>query len=308
MAFAVVLLLVGTAVLTLGAEAAIKGAGRMARERGVSLFVLGALLFGLDFESLAAALVAAGKGQTSLAAGEAFGTIVFLFSAAFGAALLVSRRPVESPSVGMVLLPAGSLVTGAIALADSVVYRGEGVVLIGLYVLYLNLVLREGRVAKASADRAEREIEEGPRLPPLLLVLAGLALVYVGANLLVGGGIRILHRTSLSEGFVGAAIIGALASADEVFLEVLPVRRGIPQLATGNLFGTLAAFTTGVLGLAAVVRPLSVDGVAASAFVMAALLYTIVATVFLVRGRAGRLTGLVILASYAAWIVWAWGK
>ena len=30
-----------------------------------------------------------------------------------------------------------------------------------------------------------------------------------------------------------------------------------------------------------------------------------VATVFLVRGRAGRLTGIAVLATYAAWIVWA---
>src|SRR6266567_1672705 len=112
---AVVLLLGGAAVLAVGAEAAIRGAGR----RALSPFVLGALLFGVDVESLGAALIAAGKGQTSIAAGEAFGTIVFLFSAAFGAALLVSPRPIESPGTLMVLLPAGTLAMGAIALADS---------------------------------------------------------------------------------------------------------------------------------------------------------------------------------------------
>ena len=65
----------------------------------------------------------------------------------------------------------------------------------------------------------------------------------------------ILDRTTLSAGYVGAAIIGALASADELLLEVLPVRRGTPELATGNLFGTLAAFTSGALGLAALSTP-----------------------------------------------------
>src|SRR6266567_4048179 len=117
--FAVLLLLVGAAVLTTGAESAIRGAARFAEARRISPFVLGALLFGVDLESLGAALIAAGKGQTSIAAGEAFGTIVFLFSAAFGAALLVSPRPIESPGTLMVLLPAGTLAMGAIALADS---------------------------------------------------------------------------------------------------------------------------------------------------------------------------------------------
>jgi len=207
----------------------------------------------------------------------------------------------------MTILPAGAIAMGTVALADQVVTRAEGVVLILVYAVYLNTVIREDRAVRAARERVEREIQEGPGLPALLLLLGGLALVYVGASVLVSGGVRILARTSLSAGFVGAAIIGALASADEVLLEVLPIRRGVPDLATGNLFGTVAAFTTGALGLAALVRPLVVDSAARSAFVAAAALYAIVATVFLLRGRAGKLTGLVVLAAYAAWIVWASG-
>src|SRR5947207_1161303 len=129
-AFAVLLLLGGAAVLTAGAEAAIRGAGRLALERDLSPFLLGALLFGVDVESLGAALIAAGRGQTSIAAGEAFGTIVFLFSAAFGAALLVSRRPVASPGPVMVLLPAATVGLGAITLTDSMVTSPEAAVLV----------------------------------------------------------------------------------------------------------------------------------------------------------------------------------
>jgi len=302
---AIALLLGGAVVLTVGAEAAIRGAGLLVRRRGGSLFVLGALLFGVDLESLGAALIAAGRGQTSIAAGEAFGTIVFLFSAAFGAALLVSRRPVASPGPVMVLLPAATVGLGAITLTDSMVTRPEGAVLVVAYALYVGLVLQEGRVARAAAGHLEREMAEGPRLPPAVLLVGGMALVYGGATLLVNGGVGILDRTSLSAGFVGAALIGALASADELLLEILPVRRGTPELATGNLFGTLAAFTTGALGLAALIHPLFVDSAAASAYLAATALYAVVAIVMLARGQAGRLTGLIVLAGYAAWIVWA---
>jgi Ca2+/Na+ antiporter len=90
-----------------------------------------------------------------------------------------------------------------------------------------------------------------------------------------------------------------------VLLEVIPIRRGEPELATGNLFGTLAAFTTGVPGLAALVRPLFLDGVAAAAFLGVALLYFVVGTVFLVRGRAGRLLGATVLIIYAVWLAMA---
>jgi cation:H+ antiporter len=304
-ALAIVLLLGGAVVLTLGAEAAIRGAGRFARALRISPFVLGALLFGIDVESLGAVLVAAGRGQTTLAAGEAFGTVLFLFSAAFGAALLVARKPVESPSREMVLLPALALATGAIALSDQAVNRFEGVALIGIYLVYVGAVLREGRAARLRAEAIEREAREGPRVPAGFLLVVGLGLVYVGATVLVDGGVRLLERTSLTAGFVGAALIGALASLDEVLLEVVPVIRGTPEIATGNLFGTVAAFTTGVIGLAALVRPLEIDSAANSAFIGSAVLYTVVALAFLVRGRAGRGVGVIVLAAYALWLVFA---
>jgi len=302
---AISLLLVGAAILTVGAEAAIRGAGRFAKARRISPFLLGALLFGVDVESLGAALIAAGRGQTALAAGEAFGTVVFLFSAAFGVALLLAPRPIESPSPRMVLLPAAALLAGAAALADHVVSRVEGALLIGAYAIYLGIVIAEGRNAQARGEEIVREAEEGPRLPPIVLLLGGLVLVYAGASVLVSGGVRLLSRTGLAAGFVGGAVIGGLASLDEVFLEVLPVRRGIPELATGNLLGTVAAFSTGVLGMTALVRPLEVDGAGATAFIASAALYAIVATAFLARGRAGKVVGVSVLALYGLWLAFA---
>jgi len=163
-------------------------------------------------------------------------------------------------------------------------------------------VIRDGRALRARGEIIEREAEEGPRIPSWLLLVGGLGLVYLGANLLLDGGVRVLHRTGLSAGFVGAAIIGGLAAADEVLLETLPVLRGMPEMATGNLFGTVDAFSTTVIGLAALVHPLAVDSAATSAFLAAAVLYTIVAVAFLARGQAGRLVGLLVLAAYGLWL------
>lgn len=307
MVTAVALLAVGTIVLAIGAEAAIRGAARFSRARRLSPFVLGALLFGIDVESVGAGVVATVRGQTSIAAGEAFGTIVFLFSAAFGAALLLSPRPVPAPSHSMILLPAVALFAAAGTLADRFVDRGEGAILVILYVVYVGQVLREGRTARARGEALEREAAETPAVPWVLLLVGGLALVTLGALILVEGGTRLVDRTSLASGFVGAAVIGACASADEVLLEVLPVRRGLDALATGNLFGTCAAFASGVLGLLALIRPLAVDSGATTAFLTASVLYTLVSVTFLARGEAGRLVGVLVLGAYGVWLAVAPG-
>jgi cation:H+ antiporter len=300
------LLAAGALVLYVGAEAAVRGAARMARVVGVPAFVLGALLFGLDIESLGAAVAAAARGETALAAGEIVGTVLFLYGPAFGIALLASRRPVPSPEPILVLAPSAHLVAGAFALADRYVTRLEGVLLVLLYLAYVILLLRTG-LARGAADEIERDAAS-PRSTPIAAVatIGGLAMVAVGAAVAVTGASRIVEETGLAAGFVGAAILAVVVGLDEVLLEVLPVRKGTPGLATGNLFGTLPAFAAGALGVAAVIHPLDVDSAAAAGYLVMAFLYAVVATVFLVRERAGRALGVFLVLAYAAWLVAGW--
>src|SRR2546421_3757808 len=159
MLLALVLLAAGTVLVAVGAESAVRGAARFALATGIPAFVLGALLFGLDFEGTAGALIAAGRGQTALAAGEAYGTIIFVFSAAFGAALLFARKPVQGPSPLMVIAPSLTVVASALVLEDRFISRLEGAFLVLLYAGYVVIVITE---AVAVRDRAKELEEEAP--------------------------------------------------------------------------------------------------------------------------------------------------
>jgi cation:H+ antiporter len=304
MLMALGLLAAGALVLYVGAEAAVRGAAGLARALGIRVFVLGALLFGMDIESLGAAVAASARGETSLAVGSVVGTVLFLYGAAFGAALLVARKPVPAPEPILILTPALHLVAAAFAVADRYVARIEGAFLVVMYLAYVLLLLRIGRTP-AGVAQIEREAAAAPRsgLATGALTLGGLAMVAAGGAVVVGGATRFASETGLAGGFVGVAVLGVLVSLDEVLLEVLPIRRGVPDLATGNLFGTLPAFAAGALGVAALVRPLDVDSVASTGYLAAAFLYAVVATVFLARGRAGRLLGAFVLFCYAGWLV-----
>ncbi len=301
------LLALGGALLWAGAESAVRGAASAARSLRVPAFVLGALLFGVDLEGLGTAVGASAGGEPLLASGEIFGTVLFLFGFAFASALILSKKPLPAPDPQMVLAPAIPLFAAALMISDRFVGRLEAVLLVGIYAGYVAFVVREGRLARAHAEELQREAGETRHSRTMLLTmtLGGLALLSVGAGVAVAGGARLAAEAGLSEGFVGAAVLGVLVSIDEVLLEVLPVRRGSPELATGNLLGTLAAFCSGVLGVTALVRPLEVDSAAALAFLGAAVLYTVTATVFLARERAGWGVGLFSLAFYALWLVTA---
>ncbi len=300
------LLALGAVLLYAGAEVAIRGAVALARALRVSAFVLGALLFGVDLEGLGTAVGASAAGQPMLAVGEIFGTVLVVFSVALGSALILAKRALESPHRTMVLAPAIPLVAAAMVLTDRYVGRLEGGLLLAIYAAYVAIVVREGRLAQARAAGLDEEATPTGGLRRVAgVTVGGLLLVAVGAGLAVAGATRFVGLAGLSEGFVGAAVLGVLVSLDEILLEVLPARRGSPELAIGNLLGTLAAFSSGVLGIAALVRPLDVDSAAALAFLGAAVLYAVVATAFLARGRAGWGIGVFVLAFYAAWLVTA---
>lgn len=321
MALALLLIAAGALILYGGAQLTVRGASRLASSLGLRAFAVAALLLGVDVEGLGAVLTAAGRGDTEIAAGVAFGAVLFLFTAGLGSALVLGRRPIPAPSTVMLLAPGGGVLLAALAISDRYVDRLEGLLLVIGYAGYVFLVLRDRGPGPGEPDPDEPEEPLPPRLSPLpepeserpgalaavAPAVAGVGLLYAGAWILVEGGARLTLSTELAAGFVGAALLGALTSLDEVLLELLPVRRGVPELATGNLFGTLTAFITGVLGLAALVRPLTLDTVANLAFLGVAALYAIVSVTFLLRRRAGWVLGVVLLGFYAAWLVYAAG-
>jgi cation:H+ antiporter len=302
---AVALMVGGAVALTLGSEAIVRAGTRLAASRGVSTLVLGSILLGLDLGPVIVAAVAAGRDQTALAAGDAFGGMVFLMAATCGVALLLGPRPAEAPGPQLLLVPGGALVATALSLADQFVNRAEGFALLGLYALFVAVLLREGRAAQPVVAQLDRQVERGGRVHPGGGLAIGLVVAVGGAFVLVSGAVRLLERSTLAPGFVGAAIVGGLAASRELLASVRPQRAWGPDTTPEHGLAALGVLGLGALGLAAVIRPLDVDGAAGTAFIAASVLYTVAATAFLLRRRAGRVVGAVIVAATAAWILLA---
>jgi cation:H+ antiporter len=304
---ALVLLLSGAAVVTVGAAAAMHGIAGLAHDRGARPLSLGAAVFGLDLAALGVVVVASARGDTAIAAGASVGTVTFMVGIGFGLALLVSRTPAEAPPAPTTIMPLAALVIGAIAVEDLAISRLEGLVLIAAFVAYV-VYLLQSPGERALPEAVGRDLLDGSSgrslpVPGWFLVPAGLAIVYVGASLMVDGSRGILRHSTLAPGFVGAAIVGSLASAHRVLSEVVPMRRGNSSLAFGNAIGTVVAFTTGVLGLAALIRPLILDSSVAVAYIAASVMYTVLATAVLARRRGGRVLGAILIVLFASWIM-----
>ncbi len=90
-----------------------------------------------------------------------------------------------------------------------------------------------------------------------LLLAAGVGLLYVGGEGLVRGGVGLGRRLGLSPLIIGLTIVSCGTSSPELAASLAAVLQGAPAIAVGNVIGSNIANLALVLGLTALVWPLS---------------------------------------------------
>lgn len=92
----------------------------------------------------------------------------------------------------------------------------------------------------------------------LFLLILGLPLLYYGGDLLITGSIRISRNLKISPFIIGATVVGFGTSAPELAVSILAAIQGSPELALGNVIGSNIANVGLVLGLTALIIPLTI--------------------------------------------------
>jgi len=135
------------------------------------------------------------------------------------------------------------------------------------------------------------------------LLVAGVAVMLLGAELMVHGVRALLSAVRLSETFLGMAVVGMGESLEETARMVAPARRGHPELAWG-VVGTVVILLTLNLGLVAMIRPLTADPLVLrlhAPYLAGCIL--VVALALVSARRLGRPMGALLLALYAFYLV-----
>ena len=92
-----------------------------------------------------------------------------------------------------------------------------------------------------------------------LLLAGGLAILWKSADLLVAGAVGLAHRLGVSPLIVGLTIVAMGTSAPEVAASIAAAIRGAGDIAVGNVYGSNIANLALVGGLAALIRPISIQ-------------------------------------------------
>ena len=99
----------------------------------------------------------------------------------------------------------------------------------------------------------------GPMLLNCLLIVVGVALVLWGADRLTEGAASMARRFSVPEIVIGLTIVAAGTSAPELFVSVASALQDTPDLAVGNVVGSNIMNTLLIVGVAAMVAPMTIS-------------------------------------------------
>lgn len=316
------LFLVGVVLVIASVETFIEAVAESALTLGMSGFFLTVVLAGTDLENAILGLAAVVDGLPGLALGTVFGEALFVLGAAVGLAGVLTPFETSVPRSYLLLTLAAPALLFALAL-DGTLSRFDGAVLTLAFLPLLGVVYaleRNQRTQYLSAEEVEEALEEDEseesedatddslreryegwyQLGVALVATVGMT---VGSELAVTGARGLLSVLGVTGLAFGATVMSFIASLEELFLTVEPVRQGRPHLGVGNVVGSVLFFVTANVGVLALVRPIDTGGTVLTVhWPFFAVTLLLVAGVF-VRGRVGRAEGIVLLGLYAAY----WG-
>ena len=299
-----ILIAFGFIALILGGEILVRGAVRLAVIAGLSPMVIGVTLvgFGTSTPELFTSLQAAFAGSPGIAVGNVIGSNIANILLILGVAALVRPFPLSASAFGRdgFALTAATLLCGIIVLYGSMGRTSGGLLVLGLlgYMLY---TLRTGQ---SDPDETSDTSTKGGVPAALALFAVGLVLTIVGARYLVLGAIDLAAAAGISDTVIGLTVVAIGTSLPELVTSVIAALRGRFDIALGNIIGSNIFNILGILGITALVHPLTVPTQIAQfdVWVMAAATLMLLG-VMAAAGRLPRLGGAILVAGYGTYLV-----
>jgi len=296
--------------LYFGAEWMVVGSSRLAISLGIKPIVIGltVVAFGTSSPELAVSLLAVFEESDGIAIGNIIGSNIANIGLILGVSALVSPLKVELSILRreLPIMIGASLLFIVLLLDGQISFLDGGLLFAGL-LAYLAYHIR-GAIKSASENKASAEGKGGGeinRARNALLTVVGMALLIGGANLMVDAGIVIARTLGISEVVIGIALVAVGTSLPELATSIISTLRSESDISVGNIIGSNIFNIMCVIGLVAMVMPLSVNANELYVELAIMMLFSFALIPFMKTGFVlNRIEGAILLAGYCIFIIW----
>ena len=269
MAFSILILLAGLALVIIGADLLVDGASAIARKAGLSEFLIGMTIVGIgtSMPELVVSFTGALKGSADIAIGNVVGSNIFNVFLILGLTALVSpvaispenkRRDIPVNIIVTLLLILFGMSHTLLGLGESdTISAWMGMVFLVLFVLYMLMSFKTGKTDATEDSAVGESASEKKIWLAILMVLGGLGGLVFGGDIFVDSACEIARSAGLSEKFVAITILACGTSLPELVTCVVAAAKKKGALALGNIIGSNVSNILLILGTSALVCPLS---------------------------------------------------
>lgn len=320
---ALLLIVAGLALLSVGGEALVRGASQLALRLRLTPTVIGLTVVaaGTSLPELVVSILAQLEDSADLAVGNVVGSNIFNIALVLGACSLIRVLPIPGSSARLEY-PVLLLVTFAMFFVlrggdgpGGLIERPEAIVMLVALVVFMTVTVRLARKQFTAEERAEiaeavedlgglDDVRDLPLHRPLALVALGGVGLWLGAKWLIGGSIDLALIYGVSERVIGLTIVAGGTGAPELVATLVALRHGKGDMAVGNVIGSNLFNLLAILGIAGTLQPLAVPAAILSwdLYWLLGITIILVPLFFRVNPRIRRLEGVVLLVAYIAYI------
>ncbi len=261
----IVFVIVGIALVLVGADKMTDGASSIAKKMNISEMVVGltVVAMGTSAPELVVSLMSALKGTPDLAVGNVLGSNIFNTLLIVGVTAMVCPMVISKSTVkkDIPFAVIGSLMLFVFAsniFSENMdINRWEAAILFAGFIFFMIYTLRQAKAnPEPSADSDSEEIKDLPWWQAITYVVLGIAGLIYGSNLFVDNASTIAESLGVSKAVIGLTIVAGGTSLPELVTSIVAARKGQSALAIGNVIGSNVFNILMILGLTGIICPM----------------------------------------------------
>lgn len=316
------LLVVGLALLLLGANYLVDSSVAIAKRAKISNFIIGLTIVGIGTSApeLFVSLQSGLTGYGDIAMGNVVGSNITNLLLILGVTAVICPFAIEKQThrsdipfsiFAAVLLTMFVNDSWNPGIDENILSRLDGGVFLIIFISYFIYTLfikaKNPQEAKEEMDQDATSSLEGKK-PVLLWGIAAVSLgaLLCGGQLFLDSAINLARAWGMSEAVISITIVAVGTSLPELITSVMAACKNNPQLALGNILGSNVFNILMILGLTASITPIHVVGINAVDFMVmiGATVATFIVTYTFKKRKFDRAEGVIFLLCYVAYTIY----
>ena len=300
----VLFLLAGFYFLVKGADLFVDGSSSVAKIFKIPSVIIGLTIvsIGTSLPEAAVSVTASLGGSYNLSIANVIGSNMFNTLVVVGASALICPFVIDK----MIMKRDFPICTGltvllAFMLRDNTLSRGEAIILLDLFVLYILLLVLS---ALKNRHTAEEEYKTLPLGKSIVFIVLGAAGIIAGGQLTVESAKFFAKAFGMSEMLIGLTVVAIGTSLPELVTSIVAAKKGESEIALGNVVGSNIFNILFILGLSGTVHPLGCDAAALIDTIILIGICAIMGIICLTGKKVSRAEGAVCIVLYVLYVIY----